>query len=981
MLAAAFALPLRAQTTEYFATRYAGAEHANVDGPLASARFNQPAGLAMDHHGNLFVADTGNHTVRMITPGGLVTTLAGSPGESGMQNGTGAEARFREPARLCVDREGNVYVSSLLGHMVQKITPAGVVSTAIGTDELSDGNLYGTAIDSAGTFYLALSWPGIVRKRTAGGVTSTVATHATRYPLVGVPLSGSPEVIATDINDNLYVFGYGDIAKISPSGVGTIIRPKNDYTMTWGSFGVSLAVNSVGSIFIADQFGVTKMAPDGTATRLAVGRLRSGYDAEVTAEVGEVQGLVIDATGNLYVSDRSGVIQKITTAGPVTNFAGAPARYLDGPAEKALFSTPGSLTIDRWNNVYVADANGQIVRKIDSNRMVTTLAGKAAWPVSSVDGQGEAARFTHIRDMVVDETGTLYLTDSSAKVIRKITPDGVATTLAGMANVFGTTDGTGTEARFREPIGLAIDGLGNLFVGDAGAIRKITPAGVVTTLAGVVGQTGAVDGIGAEARFGWTIHGLVFDRAGNLYVSDKEGRTIRKITPSGVVSTFAGSSGPMELIDGLGTAARFLSPTGLVIDASDNLLVRDGSAIRKVTPTGLVTTVALVPLHGSSLYSGIALDSAGNIYVTNSESHGVTKLSRPGTTPTIVSQPRSRTVNADDALQLSISADGAPLPIFQWQHNGRAIPGANQPSIWLAAVQPADTGLYSAAASIGAAQASSSIALVGLTTTSKVIGDGTELSPHDIRHPNGNIFDQVLLEGAAASITADYSPDPTLNQITRISFIDIDDDIVQVEFSGPGTLSLVLDSPTGQAPPINYHQGTHYMKGHAGIVIAGATERTNVSVFSVGRANAVNKALFKDDVNYDGIADLAFIAVSSANGRFGGVRTANANFYATQGLTGIHAPGVVFEGPVYVGNISAFATATPVLQLGYAADVRITGGDLAQPNEQPVQVSGIEQLKFVAGSDSHGNLLARETNQGVLIQDRVDVTSKLVVYP
>jgi hypothetical protein len=239
----------------------------------------------------------------------------------------------------------------------------------------------------------------------------------------------------------------------------------------------------------------------------------------------------------------------------------------------------------------------------------------------------------------------------------------------------------------------------------------------------------------------------------------------------------------------------------------------------------------------------------------------------------------------------------------------------------------------------------------------------------------------VLLTGAAEAITADYDPDPEKNQITRTSFIDVDGDIVQVEFSGPGTLSLVLDDPTGPALPVNYNQATTYMKGHAGIVITGADERTNVSVFSVGRATAVNPALFRENVNYDGIADIAFIAILSTNGKFGGVRTANTNYFAHRGYTGIYAPGVEFTGPVYVGDLSAFDSAMPVIVLGSASDVRITGGDLLQNNGQPVQVSGIMLLRFADGSDSHGNLLPAQTNQAILLQNGIDVTTQIAVKP
>ena len=168
------------------------------------------------------------------------------------------------------------------------------------------------------------------------------------------------------------------------------------------------------------------------------------------------------------------------------------------------------------------------------------------------------------------------------------------------------------------------------------------------------------------------------------------------------------------------------------------------------------------------------------------------------------------------------------------------------------------------------------------------------------------------------------------------------------------------------------------MKGHASIVVTGADETTNLSVFSVGRSTAINQALFRSDVTYDGFADIASIAILSANGKFGGLRTANASYLATDGITGIYAPGVQFTGPVYVGDIGASATAAPMLILGSATDVRITGGDLTQANSRPVVVGGITQLQFTAGTTSHGVLLPAQTNHARLEAGGVDVTATLV---
>ncbi|ACB77098.1 carbohydrate binding domain-containing protein [Opitutus terrae] len=374
----------------------------------------------------------------------------------------------------------------------------------------------------------------------------------------------------------------------------------------------------------------------------------------------------------------------------------------------------------------------------------------------------------------------------------------------------------------------------------------------------------------------------------------------------------------------------------------------------------------------------------------------------PVTAAAIASQPApARSSILGGSVTLALSANGSPAPAVQWTRNGSDVTRLAAPVVTLENLQPADAGIYRARVSNASGSVLSEPMILGLTSSSKVVGAGHEVGSNIYVASNGNTFDQVLLEGAAAAITADHA----LNQITRLSYIDLDNDIVQVEMSGPGTLSLVLDSATGPAAPVNYNQSNvGYMKGHAGIVITGADERTNVSAFTVGRFTAFDPTgtfdvtkpvtdlnhpskngspLFagQADTAYDGIADLAFIAIASTDGRFGGVRAANANFFATKGLTGVYAPGVTFSGPVYVGDIIASDDSTPVLRLGAASNTRITGGDLLQANGAPVQVSGITQLVFADGSDSHGRLLPAQRNQAVLQENGVDVTATIVVNP
>lgn len=194
------------------------------------------------------------------------------------------------------------------------------------------------------------------------------------------------------------------------------------------------------------------------------------------------------------------------------------------------------------------------------------------------------------------------------------------------------------------------------------------------------------------------------------------------------------------------------------------------------------------------------------------------------TAPSITALPLSQMVNAGANVTLSTMASGNGQLSYQWQQNGVNVPGLTSTLINISGMQPAYTGLFSVLVTSGTATSVGPPAIVGLKSTAKLVGPGTEF-PNIFHAGTGFTYDQILLGGAAASVTADSA----LGQILRISFISLLDDIVQVEFSGPGTLSLVLAVPSGPALPINYNQATTYMKGHAGIVLSGASATTNLS--------------------------------------------------------------------------------------------------------------------------------------------------------
>ena len=240
----------------------------------------------------------------------------------------------------------------------------------------------------------------------------------------------------------------------------------------------------------------------------------------------------------------------------------------------------------------MADSGNNTIRKIMPAAVVTTLAGLAG-NVGSTDGTGSAARFSNPRGIAADSAGTLYVADTNNHTIRKVTAAGVVTTLAGLAFNPGPTDGTGSAARFRLPSGLTVDGAGTIYVADTNnqTICQVTSAGVVTTLAGTAQTSGNVDGTGSAARFN-APSGITVNGAGTLYVADANNATIRQIAAGAVVTTFAGA-GLLGNVDGTGTAARFFGPSGVTISGGV-LFVADtqNDTVRKITSGAVVTTLA-----------------------------------------------------------------------------------------------------------------------------------------------------------------------------------------------------------------------------------------------------------------------------------------------------------------------------------------------------------------------------------------------------
>jgi sugar lactone lactonase YvrE len=294
----------------------------------------------------------------------------------------------------------------------------------------------------------------------------------------------------------------------------------------------------------------------------------------------------VDAANNVYVADSGNDrIRKITPAGVVSTFAGGTRGYLDGVGTAARFYDPYGLAVDAAGNVFVSERFNHRIRKITPAGVVTTVAGSGE--IGEVDATGVAASFNHPQGLAVAASGDLIVVDTDNQRIRRVTQAGVVTTLAG-SGLASYADGTGPAASFFFPYNVALDVDGNAYFGDQynHRIRKMTPTNVVTTIAGS-GAEAFADGVGAAASFNYP-SGVAVDASRNVYVADYLNSRIRRVSPTGVVTTFAGGAEP-EYIDGATPAARFNFAVALTIAADGTFYVADlgNVRVRKIVSTGI----------------------------------------------------------------------------------------------------------------------------------------------------------------------------------------------------------------------------------------------------------------------------------------------------------------------------------------------------------------------------------------------------------
>jgi len=395
------------------------------------------------------------------------------------------------------------------------------------------------------------------------------------------PISGVYNTVVTIAGKNFSTIAANDTVRFN-NKEASILSAKSDtlivsVPISAGTGAVEVTVNNrttTGSVFsYVTSLIVTTFAGTGVPGH------KDG-PADV-AQFGYPDGIAVDGQNNLFVGDLN-CIRKIKPDGTVSTLAGGSPGYSDGRGDTTRFSNYLGIAVDGQGNVFVADRANSCIRKITPDGMVTTVAGNPTY--GYLDGIGTNAKFWEVWDVAVDLQGNLYVTDRSNQRIRKITPGGIVSTLAGDGQ-WGYLDGQGLSAEFFDPYGIEVDKQGNVYVADNWnmRIRKISPSGSVTTLAGN-GIASYYDGAGSIAMFS-DVFGICIDNEGTLFVTDDNNQLIRKIRPDGFVSTLAGSHEDWGFLDGPADKAKFNYPRGIAVDGMGNVFVVDTKnfRIRKIS--------------------------------------------------------------------------------------------------------------------------------------------------------------------------------------------------------------------------------------------------------------------------------------------------------------------------------------------------------------------------------------------------------------
>jgi uncharacterized protein (TIGR03437 family) len=616
-------------------------------GPATSAQLNSPQGLAVDSSGNVYIADQINNRVRMVTPQGVIGTFAGN-GELGQARflgdaGLATAANLNQPAGVAVDRAGNVYIADTGDHSIRKVGTNGIISTIAGNGWPSQGDLGDTLlaslssltrpddvfVDGSGNVFIADTGNGVVREILAStGIINLVAGSCT--------ISSSS--VSTNTGETCSIGYSGDGALANLAG---LIEPTAVVVDSAGN--VYIAEPADGRI---REVSTIKGAID-INTIVGVGTLGFSGDGAtaVAAQLGRPAGLAVDGSGNIYIADSiNNRIRVAQAGGSIKTFAGNGVYSYSGDsgaATSAQLNSPQAVAVDSSGNYYVADAGNNVVRKVSATGVITTVAGNGTAGSGGDGGAATGAQLSGPQGVALDAAGNLYISDTGNSRVREVSGGTIATVAGGSTAGYAGDGNAATSAQLSSPVGLAFDAKGNLYIADTdnSVVRKVS-GGIISTVAGNGRQGYAGDGGAARSAQLSYPQGVAVDAAGNLYITDTLNYVIRRVTPAGNISTVAGTGvGGYSGDGGAASKAQLSYPTGIAVDSGGDVFFADaGAAVRKILSNGTIVTIAgngAIGYSGdgglatkASLHrpAGIAVDARGDVYVADSANNAVRLL-------------------------------------------------------------------------------------------------------------------------------------------------------------------------------------------------------------------------------------------------------------------------------------------------------------------------------------------------------------------
>jgi sugar lactone lactonase YvrE len=708
------------------------ASYSGDGGAATNASLKGPLGVTFDARGYLYIADTGNNRIRKVGTNGIITTVAGNgSGTYAGDGGSPTNASLYGPAGVTVDSAGNLYIADASNNRIRKVSPPGYSTLTIAN----------ASYNNIGDYTVVITSP-------YGSVTSAVATLTLQAPpLITVqPASqtagvGSSPVFSVAIAGS-GPFGYSwflENTNLVQSGTNSTLSLYGVSTNDGGHYTV-MVTNAYGSV--TSQVATLTIAfPPSVTIQPASQTNRLGSNVTFIVTVDGTSPLSYQWQFN-GTNLPSNIISTVAGNGNGT-YAG------DGStATNASLYRPGSAVFDGSGNLYIADTYNNRVRKVDTNRIITTVAGKTSSGFSGDGGAATNANLYNPFDVALDTTGNLYFADYRNNRVRRVDPNGTITTVAGTGSPGYSGDGgAATNANLFSPLGVALDATGNLYIADSrnNRVRKVDTNGLITTVAGTNSPGYSGDGGPAASANLNNPQGVALDAMGKLYIGDASNNRIRRVDPYGIITTVAGTGSSGYSGDGGAvTNANLSNPQGVALDAMGNLYVADASnnRIRRVDTSGIIATVAggggggdggaatsarLIAPHS------VALDGAGNLYIADSGNHRIRKVPPSTTNPTLelfniqvadagnysvvitnawgsltssvatlaIAAPPSITNRLSNLTVFSggdtcftVSASGSGPLSYQWQFNGTNLAGATTSVLSLTNTPTGSAGVY-----------------------------------------------------------------------------------------------------------------------------------------------------------------------------------------------------------------------------------------------------------------------------------------------